>query len=505
MSGELLPQRISDRCVIMLTRMTQFVREMCSYARDGPAFFVWKVISRIVSASALLAILFAFTQTEGCGRRFVRVNGLSFSPSGEVIGVSTANARDAQVSLKFYLGDVARTLSVLSTNDGTSRLVHQTVAPGNQGPMLHDWFRGPESAQISPLSGKFIANEWTGGGVLEFSVDSPDVRVLIDSDEPFQGMSVSRSGRYVASTGQFGTVVADAVSGQAVNRLTVSGNSYRLGGPLLSFSSDESHLVVADSHGIRVWDIVKDSELTSIRCESEVTCLVVTPNDSVVVGTDEGVHQYDLQGNTIKELSNEGCQLSAMSPDGKTIALAGVRHISFINCESEKQVTYWRLHGTSAIAFSPQGDSLAVGTSSGMLRLFDYPSGELRWKCNPPIRDRYPRTGPVLALALWCFISWHIGLIEKWCQEKHTSRGDTHESNGGTWKSRTSITRILIVLVSLAGGLVVGFSVSIAVFLAIVTTLHYATNLEFVTLNLANFVREHMLLGCLVGIISIWF
>ncbi|GAF69573.1 unnamed protein product, partial [marine sediment metagenome] len=92
-------------------------------------------LTQMLMGTALVAILLGFTQTEGCGRRYVRIECVSFSRDGSRIAVSKLNARDARITLKRYKADVARTLSLLNSSDGTTeRRIHQDFLAGNQGP-----------------------------------------------------------------------------------------------------------------------------------------------------------------------------------------------------------------------------------------------------------------------------------------------------------------------------------------------------------------------------------
>jgi hypothetical protein len=70
-------------------------------------------LSQLLLTACLIAILLSFLGTEGCGRKFVTVSDLAFSPDGQRLAVVKRNARDANVPLKCYLADVWQTVSVL--------------------------------------------------------------------------------------------------------------------------------------------------------------------------------------------------------------------------------------------------------------------------------------------------------------------------------------------------------------------------------------------------------
>lgn len=157
-------------------------------------------LMQMLMGIALLAIIFAFTKSEGCGRRYTVVECLSFSSNGKEIGVSMLNCRDARTPLKFYKRDLARTLSVIPSSIGTpARLVHKDVTRGNHGPAFNWWFPGRCSAMLNPLDDSCIAHEFGGGYVARYDRETYAEQILIDPQYPSLNIAISKSGRLVAA------------------------------------------------------------------------------------------------------------------------------------------------------------------------------------------------------------------------------------------------------------------------------------------------------------------
>lgn len=120
--------------------------------------------SCVVMGIVLVAIVWLFTQAEGCGIRYTLIETLSFSSDDSRILVAKLSARNARTPWKLYKANVSRTLSWLDVPDGRrSEIIHQDFAPGNCGTVRRMWHLGRTSALCNPSNDQVAMSAFGGG------------------------------------------------------------------------------------------------------------------------------------------------------------------------------------------------------------------------------------------------------------------------------------------------------------------------------------------------------
>jgi WD40 repeat protein len=133
----------------------------------------------------------------------------------------------------------------------------------------------------------------------------------------------------------------------------------------------------------------------------------VGPSDSIVVCDSKWVRQYDLDGNQIASLQeNGGCSLCGASRGGKRLATIGNHILKLYEMIPEpKLVQEFEVDGSTAVAISQDGSHVAVGDSDGHVSLYEFNSGKLVWKATPPSRKRMTWPIPTCCLVAWSFLA----------------------------------------------------------------------------------------------------
>ncbi len=366
-------------------------------------------------ATALVAIVLAFIRSEGCGRRYTQIGCVSFSPDGSRIAVSKMNARNSRTPGKHYIANVSRTLSILAASDGTALgILHRDFKPGNQGPAFALWAAGRTSIALNPVSDHLVALEFGGGNLTQYALDGQTKTLAVRLQRPASGFSLSKSGRLVATSSWDDVTVYETTTGDSVMQVQADGLYLPfLHAPLLAFSGDEMRLVMASVKGIHVWDISTGTQSTTIieGSEPRITAMAVAPNDTLLVCSDAWVRRYDFSGNIVSNLTDSRhCRACCISNDGQNAALLDAENVVIYNLASGEPAKFVPFDWATTIAFSPDGQSLAVGDNGGKVTLVDVRTGKRQWSSSPPGRYRWPWTLPACVLAVWSYVAWRLSL-----------------------------------------------------------------------------------------------
>ena len=171
----------------------------------------------------------------------------------------------------------------------------------------------------------------------------------------------------------------------------------------LSYSPDGKLLAAASADRcLRVWDRAKGAFVLSHRAERPLRCVAFHPTGAVAVTDDRtGVHFYNPRtGGTANGWSSSGQPPGppmsvAFSPDGKYVAAAGgvgghsllaqVKQISpqprgylEIGLTAGMPTAPADLGGVEQVAWSPDGNALALACRDGTVRLIPFGGGALR-------------------------------------------------------------------------------------------------------------------------------
>ncbi len=224
----------------------------------------------------------------------------------------------------------------------------------------------------------------------------------LNHDSARFALAFSPDGRDLASAGKSSLAVWSCESGTYKPLVEKTGLAVRC----LSFSPDSRTLALGGDDGaVRLWDSSIWRERAILLEHTDAVRYVAFSPDGrrlVSSGQDRRVMLWDaIRGVAIRQLCQPGTnpiQLAAFAPDGKTIAigeLSGIPYdVELVHPETGaiRSRLSGHAHGVCAMAFSPDGQTLATAGDDGCIKLWDFGTGEHR-------RTISERVGHVRALA----------------------------------------------------------------------------------------------------------
>ncbi|MEM9413618.1 MAG: hypothetical protein AAGA30_21100 [Planctomycetota bacterium] len=356
-------------------------------------------------ATALVAILIWFAQTEGLGMQYKTIESVAYSPVSNQVVVSKLTARDARVRRKAYVTDTVRTISKINLADGlVAGIIDRNmnvVLPGSRS-TFHASGRNPILCNPhKPIDYCYIYRDG-------------DVRMndeIIKLNHRVCSLADSKSGKFIAAAGDNVTSILDSTNNRIVAEIPNLENSI-LGAPLLAFNEDETKIVSGGWLQASIRDI-QSGETTPILFKGQdisVNALVNAPNNNLIVCSDLGVSRYDYEGNFVTAIDQMHASICSLSANGKYLVTAQENGLTVYDLDTDQAVNAIEINGISAVALSPSGLDVVVGFRNGKVALFETTTGNQLWMSNPPGTNRTTVLVPTALLGIWALLFWQLSI-----------------------------------------------------------------------------------------------
>jgi WD40 repeat protein len=211
------------------------------------------------------------------------------------------------------------------------------------------------------------------------------LKSLTGHTEPINCLSYSPNGKYLASgsatknilsdSGKFEIIIWSTSDGKILSSLSGHNSTIQS----VSFDKSAKKLVSADTNGeIRIWSMESMREINFIDGLEFVSTVRFTPDGKFILGEysyDKKVNLWDSETGELITTLPINIQIGSMdiSPDGSKIALSCYHKIQIWSLISKKQLLSIEENSVNGygIEYSKDGKKLAVGLSSGDIKLFD--------------------------------------------------------------------------------------------------------------------------------------
>jgi WD40 repeat protein len=280
--------------------------------------------------------------------------------------------------MKFYKANVARTVSWIDASDGINRgLIHQDFKSGNCGPAFRLWRVGRTSVLSNP-SNDHVAMCAFGGGDVTRNVDTAEP-IAVSLQHPACNIAFSNSGRFLAASGMYELTVLDTEDDTVKMRVQANDLPF-LGASLMSFTTDESRIILVGDSGAHLWDIPTSTQRSTVieALEPWINAIAVTPNDNLIVCSDDWVRRYDFDGTIVASLADKGAYLCSVARYGDRFAISADGELKIYDLNSNRILHSLSLQGATALAMSSTGNEVAVGDYNGRVAVIDTETGMRR-------------------------------------------------------------------------------------------------------------------------------
>ncbi len=353
-------------------------------------------------AVAVLALIFALLQAEGCGTAHMKIHSLAFSPDGKRIAVVKLNWRNANVHLKNYAANIGRTISLI---DGESveptRAIDSDFRPGNRGPATEFLRQGREALAFNADGDSLLFPEFGGGKIQRFDLNSGKTTTFFDPGmaKAVQDFALSQDRTVLAATIWNGGVslLGGDNAKQIVNnpRLFVF-SPFR---PGIALSADNRWIAALDHPELKLYDA--DARLRPGKIFACSGAFAFGPRaDQLAVADERKLSLRNLGTSESRDLTCEGeiRHLHYLSEEKLVVAIED--GVILLDVATTKEVLRLRHHDwVTALATSPDMRTVAIGDLGGNVILWDVKTGKSS-SFQIPGRSGHPWTLPAGLLFL---------------------------------------------------------------------------------------------------------
>lgn len=353
--------------------------------------------------------------------RFRHLRGVTavvFSPDGRTLASGTGGPGDQTISLwEAETGKEIRALKhpgwiwslaispdgkILASAGGDHAVLLWDTGTGHKLRTLvgHNW--QVRSLAFSP-DGKTLASGSDDTTIRLWEIGTgKGIRVLQGHQGEVLSVAYSPDGKTLASGSEDKTMrLWETATGKETR--TLKGHEWRTSS--VAFSQD-SKMVASGSADmtVRLWDAATGKHIRSFKdlkgSAGSVSCVAFSPDGETLASaglrSPDNIRLWQVAtGKLVRAIKWDGVTTIAFSPDGKTLA-AGTNHwtIGLWDAATGKEVLPPKGHalGIQAVAFSPDGKTLASGSTDMTVRLWEASTGK-------EIRALEGHTGAICSVA----------------------------------------------------------------------------------------------------------
>ncbi len=302
--------------------------------------------------------------------------GLSFSPDGKTLATAEMEFANQKIEAYVKLTEVETGKEIRRIKGAQNNLGAVTFAPDGKSLV---YASGKTIYQCETATGKEIRQFDGPQGSVMALVFAPGGKTLASKGFPDQLIRLWEvaSGK---EAGQLGTPAGGVGRGNA--QVFVGGFGGVAGGRDFAFSPDGKVVLAAAGNTVCLWDVATSKELPLVGGHrGPVQNILIAPDGKSLLsrGADNTIRRWDSTG---KELSRfplpEGTTAVAFSPDGRTMALGNVdKTIRLHETATGKELRQLNGHvnGAAVLTFSPDSKTLASRGNDNSIKLHDVAKG----------------------------------------------------------------------------------------------------------------------------------